>query len=104
MVRGLAAGTDDPGPAATGLHVEGATLTAVRRRHGWLELRVVRLQPDAGTVRVRLPLDPTQRLEARAADLLGRAGDPIAVHGDEVALALGGWEIRTLQLRTVGGP
>ncbi len=45
-----------------------------------------------------------RRLEARDADLLGRAGAPIAVDGDEIAVSLTGWEIRTLQLRTVGGP
>ena len=38
------------GASHAGLHVDGATLTALRRREGWLELRVVRLQPDGGPV------------------------------------------------------
>jgi alpha-mannosidase len=87
--------------ARAGLSLDGATLTALRRRDGWLELRVVRLRPDGGPVRIVLPHDATDRLEAREADLLGRAGDPIAVSGDAVRLELGGWEIRTLQLRRI---
>src|SRR4029079_7656425 len=83
----------------TGLSVDGATLTALRRRDGWLELRGVRLQPHGAPVRIVLPHDATDRLEAREADLLGRAGGAIAVSGETVRLEPGGWGTPPPQLR-----
>ena len=101
-VRGLGEATSDPDPIdPAGLRVDGATMTALRRRDGWLELRLVRLDPAAGTVRIVLPGRGTRRLEARETDLLGRMGAPLQVEAGEIAFAIAGWEIRTLRLRTV---
>ncbi len=101
-VRGLGEATAVPGPTdPAGLRVEGATLTALRRRDGWLELRIVRLDGDPGTARIELLGRDSTRLEAEETDLLGRPGDALAVDAGEIAIPLGGWEIRTLRLRTV---
>jgi alpha-mannosidase len=80
----------------TGLVVEGdgVTLSALRRRGGWLELRLVCMRPWAARAVVRGRFD-----KARTADLRGTPGDSLQVAGGELALELGPWEIRTLQLR-----
>ncbi len=86
---------------AGGLRIDGAgvVLSAMRRRGEELELRLV-AQTDAPTTarisgrRIRV---------ARDVDLLGRAGDAIAVEPDgTVSIALGSWAIRTI--RIVDGP
>ncbi len=103
-VRGLGlAGTAGvPGPIdPAGLSVDGATLTALRRRDGWLEIRVVRLDGEPGTARVALAGHGARPVEAEETDLLGRGGVPLAVRDGEVAMQMGGWEIRTLRLRIV---
>ena len=80
-------------------------LTALRRREGWLELRVVRLQPDCGRSASdsRSLGDGDGSRRATPTCSVG-AGSEIPVQGDDIAVPLTGWEIRTLQLRTVGGP
>ncbi|HSJ00304.1 MAG TPA: hypothetical protein VLA59_07960, partial [Patescibacteria group bacterium] len=74
-----------------GEHVE---LTALRRRDGWIEARVVNLAADHRTAVLRGGL-----LEAREASLRGEPGAPVEVADEAVRLELGPAEIRTLQLR-----
>jgi alpha-mannosidase len=101
-VRGLGDVATRSGPAdAAGLRVDGATLSALRRRDGWLELRLVRLDEDPAIARISLLGRGAMRLEAEGTDLLGRPGEAMAAENGEIAIALGGWEIRTLRLRTV---
>ncbi len=80
---------------AEGLRVEGdgVVLSSLRRRDGWLELRLVREHPSGGTATVTGPFS-----RARAADLLGRPGRELAVDGGALRLPLGPWEIATVQL------
>jgi mannosylglycerate hydrolase len=73
---------------------EGVGLSSLRRRGEWLELRVVCEDPEPRTAVVAGDFR-----EARDADLLGRAGDSLAVHSGTLALDLRPWEIRTIQLR-----
>jgi mannosylglycerate hydrolase len=108
-------GPDGPLREAAGLEVAGdggTVLSSLRRRDGWLELRLVRERQDAGTASVIGPF-----AEARDCDLLGRPGaslpvarpDPGAQAGAQpgagggaagrLDLDLGPWEIRTVQLR-----
>ena len=89
-----ARGSGSEATAGEGLRVEGAVLSSLRRRDGWLELRLVREQADPGPALVTGGLT-----EARDADLLGRSGDPLAVEGGSLRLELGAWEIRTVQVR-----
>jgi Glycosyl hydrolases family 38 N-terminal domain/Alpha mannosidase middle domain/Glycosyl hydrolases family 38 C-terminal domain len=79
---------------ARGLEVDGAVLTALRRRDDWLELRLVRELPEAGTATVR-----GEFAEAREANLLGIPGAELDVRPGELVLELGAWEIRTVQFR-----
>jgi mannosylglycerate hydrolase len=74
---------------------EGVTLSALRRRGEWLELRLARQHPEPGTV----TCSARWLREAREADLLGRAGAALPVAGGSLRLPLGAWEIRTVQLR-----
>jgi alpha-mannosidase len=89
---------DAPPPSSPGLAVEGAgvTLSALRRRGDWLELRLAAQHPApaAATVTVGGRL-----VAAREADLLGRPGDDLPVAGDTLRLNLAAWEIRTVQLQ-----
>jgi mannosylglycerate hydrolase len=80
-----------------GLAIEGAgvVLTALRRRDGWLELRVVAETATATEAVIRGPFD-----EARDADLLGRPLGSLPTEPGLLRLALGPWEIRTVQLRS----
>jgi mannosylglycerate hydrolase len=86
-VRGLGAG---------GLSIdgEGVVLSSLRRRGDWLELRLACQHP--GPVAATLTGGV---VAARAADLLGRPGPDLPVAGGGLRLALGAWEIRTVQLR-----
>jgi alpha-mannosidase len=89
-----AAGTGEGGlEEARGLEVEGAVLTALRRKDDWLELRLVRELPQAGTAIVRGDLT-----EAREANLLGIPGAELDVDAGELLLELGAWEIRTVHV------
>jgi alpha-mannosidase len=87
-------------PPDAGLRVDGrgVVLSALRRRGDWLEARLVLEGSQAVEAIVRGSFD-----EARRVDLLGRPGAdlPIAEPG-LLKLALGPWEIATVQLRVAG--
>jgi mannosylglycerate hydrolase len=87
------------GLGAAGLEVagEGVVLSSLRRRDGWLELRVACQHPSPTTATVRGGL-----VAAREADLLGRAGADLPVAGGALRLDLRAWEIRTVQLQREG--
>ncbi len=91
-----AAGTSESGALGrqAGLAVEGATMTALRRRRDWLELRLVRLDPEGGTAVVSGGFT-----EARAADLLGGPGVRLQLEAGRLELELPAWKIQTIQLR-----
>ncbi|MFD9737818.1 glycoside hydrolase family 38 C-terminal domain-containing protein [Umezawaea sp. NPDC059074] len=91
-----ALGEGDPDTAlatATGLSVEGAVLTSLRRREGALELRVVAQSPDPATTVVRGPFTAARRV-----DLLGRPGEEVPVADGALTLSLRPWEIATLRV------
>jgi mannosylglycerate hydrolase len=96
-----AAGEDAEAPAAGGsgpglsIEGEGVVMTALRRRGEWLELRLVAERATAREAVIRGPFDA-----AREADLLGRPLGSLATDGGILRLALGPWEIRTVQLRS----
>jgi mannosylglycerate hydrolase len=93
-----AAGTAAEGTRvnSAGLEVrgEGVTLSALRRREEWLELRLVAQRPSPVTAVVRGEFSA-----AREADLLGHGGVPLAVASGELELHLLPWEIRTVQIK-----
>ena len=82
--------------AVEGLRVEGkgVVLSSLRRRGGWLELRLVCEAPEATLARVSGGL-----VEARAADLLGRPGELLPLADGALELELPAWRIQTVQLR-----
>ncbi|HZD72993.1 MAG TPA: alpha-mannosidase, partial [Actinomycetota bacterium] len=83
--------------AISGLRIDGdrgTVLSSLRRRGGWLELRVVREHPDPGHATITGPFT-----RARACDLLGQEGSPLPVSAGTLHLDLDPWEIRTLHLR-----
>jgi alpha-mannosidase len=84
--------------AAPGLAVqaEGVTLSALRRRGDWLELRLAAQHPAPVTATVTVG---GRLVAAREADLLGRPGDDLPVAGASLRLNLAAWEIRTVQLQ-----
>ena len=84
-------------PAVEGLRVDGAgvVLSALRRRDGWLELRLVNEGPRATDATVTAGLDAAVEV-----DLLGRIGSPLPVADGRLALGLGPFEIRTVRVRT----
>jgi alpha-mannosidase len=73
---------------------EGVVLSALRRRDGWLELRLACQHPAPSTATVTGGL-----VAAREADLRGRAGADLPVTGGVLSLELAAWEIRTVQLQ-----
>ena len=79
-----------------GLTVEGrgVQLCSLRRRDGWLELRLVAEHPEPTYATVHGGV-----AEARSCDLLGRPQAPLAVEDGSLQLPLGPFEIVTLQLR-----
>ena len=96
-VRGTARDLTEAPVAATGLAIEGegVVLSSLRRRGGWLELRVVAEHASATDAIVR----GTFR-EARVVDMLGREGASLPVEdGSVLRLPLGPWEIATVRLR-----
>jgi mannosylglycerate hydrolase len=80
-----------PGLELTG---RGVTLSSLRRREGWLELRLA--CEDAGAQEAVVRGD---FVEAREADLLGEPGVGLSVSDGTLRLPLGAWQIRTVQLR-----
>jgi mannosylglycerate hydrolase len=90
-------GDGDVPAVGGGLEIEGdgVVLTALRRRGEWLELRLVAETAAATEVVVRGAFD-----EARDADLLGRPLGSLATETGTLHVALGPWEIRTVQLRS----
>ena len=85
------AGAGDPALTLDGRDLE---LASLRRRHGWIEARVVNLAGERRSAVVRGGIT-----DAREATLRGEPGDPLQVDGDAVRLDLGPAEIRTIQLR-----
>jgi mannosylglycerate hydrolase len=85
---------DGAGSEALALEGEHVELTALRRRDGWIEARLVNLSADRQTAVLRGDL-----IEAREASLRGEPGPEIGVSGGAARLELGPGEIRTLQLR-----
>ncbi|MFC0532420.1 glycoside hydrolase family 38 N-terminal domain-containing protein [Phytohabitans kaempferiae] len=74
---------------------DGVVMTSLRRRDArWLEARVVAMTSRPTTVH----FGPVA--EARLADLLGKPGAAIPVHGGAATLPLRPWQIATIQLRT----
>jgi mannosylglycerate hydrolase len=93
-----APGTGD-GSAASGeagltVRGDGIVLSSLRHRDGWLELRVVCQHPEPRTAVIGGDFR-----EARDADLRGGPLEPLDAATGQVAVELGAWEIRTLQLR-----
>jgi alpha-mannosidase len=84
------------GLGGEGLTVEGAgvTLSSLRRRGDWLELRLACQHPFPATATVDGGV-----VAARVADLLGRPGPDLPVAGGMLRLALRAWEVRIVQLR-----
>ncbi len=96
LVAAQGRGPEGPLNAAAGLRIAsdgGTVLSSLRRRGGWLELRVVREHPGPGTATISGPFG-----RARACDLLGRAGPSLPTAGGTLHLDLRPWEIRTIQL------
>jgi mannosylglycerate hydrolase len=95
--RGTGAG-DDAGrrSPSDGVRIDGAgiVMSALRRREEWLELRVVNEQgvPAQATIHANAEA-------ARQVDLLGRVLDHLPLRDGSLALELGPWELRTVQLR-----
>ena len=97
LVTAAGRGAEGPLESVTGLEVgggAGTALSSLRRRDGWLELRLVREHPAAGTATVSGSF-----AQARACDLLGRPDQPLPADGGTLSIDLGPWEIRTVQLR-----
>jgi len=83
-----------PAPVA-GLELSGGvTFSSLRRREGWLELRLACESPEPQEALVRGPF-----LEAHEVDLRGEPGVGLSVSGGLLRLPLDAWQIRTVQLR-----
>ncbi len=101
VVRGVGPAAVGGPSVGDGLELEGrdVVLTALRRRGDRLELRIV--AETAGTTEavIRGAFDA-----AWDADLLGRPMGALAVEPGRLRVALGPWEIRTIQLERRAGP
>ncbi len=84
-----------PAPVA-GLELSGSgvTFSSLRRRDGWLELRIAceSAEPQEALVHGAF-------LEAREVDLRGEPGVGLSVSGGLLRLPIDAWQIRTVQLR-----
>lgn len=89
-VAGTGSG-DLPAPAK-GLSVTGATMTSLRRRDGWLELRMVAHGDTEAVVEGSFA-------EARRADLRGRPDGSLDTADGALRVPMRAWEIVTVQLR-----
>ncbi|MDQ3127751.1 MAG: alpha-mannosidase [Chloroflexota bacterium] len=88
----------EPGPGSGSLRLAGrdVVLSALRRRGGELEARIVAQTGTATTV----VISGRAIHAARDVDLLGRLGGDLAIEPDgRLHIALGPWEIRTIRLR-----
>jgi 2-O-(6-phospho-alpha-D-mannosyl)-D-glycerate hydrolase len=99
--RGTGPGDVDgrAGPAGDGLRVDGPSvvLSALRHRGEWLEIRVVNEGDAPTTATLHLPgVEAAQEV-----DLLGRVGEDLTIAAGVVALQLGAWEVRTVQVRAI---
>ncbi|MFD7922276.1 alpha-mannosidase [Streptomyces sp. NPDC059740] len=97
LVRSGSAATAAQLPAAgTGLRLTGAgvVLSSVREREGVLEVRVCAQTPSPTTATLGLP----GLRRAHRCDLLGAAGEALAVEGEAVVVGLRPWEIATFRL------
>ncbi|MER6505831.1 alpha-mannosidase [Nonomuraea sp. NPDC001636] len=85
-----------PPPAAHGLSVsgQGVTMSSLRRRDDWQELRLVALTASGTEAVVRGAFT-----EARRAGLTGGPGEPLETADGTLRLPLRPWEIATVQLR-----
>jgi mannosylglycerate hydrolase len=85
----------------TGLRLvgDGVVLSAVRRREGALEVRIVNETSEGRRARLVVAADA-----AWVVDLLGRPGAALPVDVEGVALELDPWEIRTVRVTTGAGP
>ena len=96
VAPGSAAGSAElpvpvPGLELTG---HGVTLSSLRRREGWLELRLACEDPEPQEALVR-----GEFVEAREVDLRGEPGVGLSVTAGLLRLPLDAWQIRTVQLR-----
>jgi alpha-mannosidase len=85
---------DGAGHEALALEGQQIELSALLRRDGWLEARVVNLSSDRRTAVLRCGI-----LEAREASLRGDPGAEMDVVDGAIRMELGPAEIRTVQLR-----
>ena len=99
--HGAAAAPEAPWPpagageAALALEGRDLLLSSLRRRgDGWLEVRIVNLAPEGRQAVLRGGLTA-----ARAASILGAAGEALTLDGDALSLDLEPAEIRTVQVR-----
>ena len=99
VVRGVGPPTGSSAVVGQGLELEGrdVVLTALHRRGDRLELRIVAMTAGATEAVIRGPFDA-----AWDADLLGRPMGALAVEPGLLRVALGPWEIRTIQLQGTG--
>jgi alpha-mannosidase len=93
-VQGTAEAAEAAGGAGLAVRGDGIALSSLRRRDGWLELRLVCQHPARHTAVVSGDFR-----EARRVDLRGREGEAVEVAARELSVELGPWEICTLQLR-----
>jgi alpha-mannosidase len=96
VAPGAAAGSAGLPASTPGLELagRGVTLSSLRRREGWLELRLACEDPESQEAVVRGTFT-----EAREVDLLGEPGAALSVTAGLLRLPLDAWQIRTVQLR-----
>jgi mannosylglycerate hydrolase len=94
--HGAAGAEDAAAGEEAGLTIrgEGVAMTSLRRRDGWLELRLLGQGSEPASASVTGDFR-----EAREADLRGRPGPSVDVLDGRLSLPIGAWELRTLQLR-----
>jgi len=85
---------DGAGAEAFALESDAVELSALRRRDGWVEARVVNLTSESRTAVLRGGI-----VDARDASLRGEPGAAIEVTEGAVRLDLGPAEVRTVQVR-----
>ena len=96
VAPGAATGSAELPAPTRGLELagRGVTLSSLRRREGWLELRLACEDDESQEAMVRGDFS-----EAREVDLLGEPGTGLSVTDGLLRLPLDAWQIRTVQLR-----